>query len=317
MQTEKFLLKMNDASEVAVNRWIPESEEDIKGVIVLSHGMQEHALRYDRIGSIFAEKGFVFNAHDHRGHGKTAQNAEQNGTGMFGKLADKNGFEIVTEDLAEVIKEVKNDFPGKKIILLGHSFGSFVAQNYMQQHGKEIDACILSGTSAYKSIYAAGSLITKIAIALKGPGCRSKFIQNIAFSGYNNRFKNEKDEYSWLSASTANREMYKNDSWCGGISTVSFFYDLSTGLKKIHKIKNIRKIPADLPVIAVSGSDDPVGGYGKLVKDLIKTYKNNGIKTADIKLYMGDRHELLSEENSEAVIQDLIEWLENVIQVPK
>ena len=89
MQTEKFLLKMNDASEIAVNRWIPESEEDIKAVIVFSHGMQEHSLRYDRIGSIFAENGFVFNAHDHRGHGKTAQNAEQNGTGMFGKLADK------------------------------------------------------------------------------------------------------------------------------------------------------------------------------------------------------------------------------------
>ena len=98
---------MNDASEIAVNRWIPESEEDIKAVIVFSHGMQEHSLRYDRIGSIFAENGFVFNAHDHRGHGKTAQNAEQNGTGMFGKLADKNGFEIATEDLAEVIKEVK------------------------------------------------------------------------------------------------------------------------------------------------------------------------------------------------------------------
>ena len=81
-QTEKFLLKMNDASEIAVDRWIPESEEDIKAVIVFSHGMQEHSLRYDRIGSIFAENGFVFNAHDHRGHGKTAQNAEQNGTGI-------------------------------------------------------------------------------------------------------------------------------------------------------------------------------------------------------------------------------------------
>lgn len=317
MQTEKFLLKMNDASEIAVNRWIPESEEDIKAVIVFSHGMQEHSLRYDRIGSIFAENGFVFNAHDHRGHGKTAQNAEQNGTGMFGKLADKNGFEIATEDLAEVIKEVKNDFPGKKIILLSHSFGSFVAQNYIQKYGSEIDACILSGTSIYKKNYAIGSLITKIAIAVKGPDFKSKFIQNIAFYGYNDRFKNENDEYSWLSANTANREMYRNDAWCGGISTVSFFKDVIYGLHKINIAKNIRKIPVDLPVLAICGSDDPVSGYGKFVNALIKSYKKNGIKTADVKLYMGDRHELFFEENSDTVIQEVIDWIENVIQVSK
>ena len=95
MQTEKFFQTMKDGTEIAVNRWIPDNEEDIKAAIVLSHGMLEHALRYDRIGSDFADKGFVFSGHDHRGHGRTAFNAEQKGTGEFALLSKSDGFDLV------------------------------------------------------------------------------------------------------------------------------------------------------------------------------------------------------------------------------
>ena len=83
-------------------------------------------------------------------------------------------------------------------------------------------------------------------------------------------------------------------------------------MHKINIAKNIRKIPVDLPVLAICGSDDPVSGYGKFVNALIKSYKKNGIKTADVKLYMGDRHELFFEENSDTVIQEVIDWIENI-----
>lgn len=96
---------MSDGTEVAVNRWFPDDAESIKAVIVLSHGMQEHALRYDKTGSIFAESGYAFCAHDHRGHGRTAMVAEQKGDGTFGLLAKKDGFNKVVSDLAEVIKK--------------------------------------------------------------------------------------------------------------------------------------------------------------------------------------------------------------------
>ena len=106
MQMENFFQTMNDGTEIAVNRWKPDNDEDIKAVIQLSHGMLEHSLRYDRLGSILAEQGYVLNAHDHRGHGRTAQNAEQKGVGMFGKLANKDGFNKVVSDLDEVILKV-------------------------------------------------------------------------------------------------------------------------------------------------------------------------------------------------------------------
>lgn len=315
MQVEKFSQKMSDGTEIFVNRWIPEDEETIKAVVVFVHGMQEHALRYDRIGSDFANKGYVFSAHDQRGHGKTAYNAEANGTGMFGKLADKDGFEKVTSDLAEIIDEAKKDFPGKKIILFGHSFGSFVVQNYIEQHGNEIAGCILSGTSGPKPEAKLGNIWMNLACLFCGKNHKSKFCQNLAFGSYNKRFKSENDSLSWLSKNKSNRLMYRNDSWFGGVPTVSFFKDLTSGLIKIHNAKNIKKIPVELPIFAIYGSDDPVGNYGKSIENLLKIYKKNGVKNVSSKVYAGDRHEILNEDNGEQVVLDIFNWIEKNISL--
>lgn len=310
MQIEKFMQKMNDGTEISVNRWIPENEENIKAVVVLSHGMQEHALRYDRIGSDFAAAGYVFSAHDHRGHGKTAYNAEANKCGLFGKIADKNGFELVKSDLKEIIDEVKQDYPGKKIILLGHSFGSFVAQNFIEQNGEEINGCILCGTSGPNPIIGVGKLFCSLACLIHGKNYKSKFVQNVVFGGYNDKFKSENDSLAWLSKSEANRMMYKNDSWCGGVSTTSFFRDLTWGLNKIHKPENIKKVPETLPVFAIYGTDDPVGAYGTSIEKLLDMYRNNGVKNVSSKAYAGDRHEIFNEDDGEAVIKDVLNWIE-------
>ncbi|MEE1212857.1 MAG: alpha/beta hydrolase [Treponema sp.] len=311
MQTERFMQKMSDGTEIAVNRWIPEDEEGIKGVVVFSHGMLEHALRYDRIGSVFAEKGFVFSAHDHRGHGRTALTAEQNGTGCFGMLSEKDGYKKVTSDLAEIIDEIKNDYPGKKIILLGHSFGSFVAQDYIEQHGDLIDGCILMGSSGKQKLAGFGVAVTGIA-CLFGKRRKLKFIQNIAFTGYNSHVKGKKHSFSWLCASEDNLKLYENDSWCGGVETVSFFNDMSKLLCKIHKAKNIAKIPSGLPVLFAAGTDDPVGEYGHSIEKLINQYIRNGVGSVQFNQYEGDRHELFNENDSDKVLEDLFDWIEKI-----
>lgn len=315
MQVEKFMQKMADGTEISVNRWIPEDEENIKAIIVFSHGMQEHALRYDRVGTEFASSGYLFTAHDHRGHGKTAYYAEANKTGMFGKLADKNGFEKVASDLDEIIDEVKKDYPGKKVILFGHSFGSLVAQYYMEQHGDNISACVLCGTSGPRKGLWKDRIFVNLAYFFLGKNSKSKFCQNLAFASYNERFKGEKDSLSWLSKNSANRMMYKNDSWCGGVSTVGFFRDLAAGLSKTHKASNIKKIPAELPILAVYGSDDPVGNYGKSIEKLLEIYRKNGVKNVSSKIYEGDRHELLNEDNSDEILTDIYNWIEKNVSL--
>ena len=310
MMMKSFTLKMDDGYELCLNRWQPDTEEEIKGVIQLHHGLAEHSLRYDRFGSVLAENGYVLNAYDMRGHGRTAEVAEKNGTGMFGKLADKKGFDRAVADLKAVTDNLKNDFPGKKTIVMGHSFGSFVTQGYIEEHGNEIDACILCGTAGPRpALVTVGSIATHIITFFAGKNKCVAMLDKLAFGSYNQRVKNPRTEFDWLSANPSNVDMYKMDNWCGIPLTASFFCSMMEGLTKIHKSANMKKIPTTLPVFFIWGSEDPVGSYGATIKNLIEIYKSNGMEKIDQKEYPGDRHEILNEDNKEEVENDIISWV--------
>ena len=309
MMMKSFMLKMDDGYELSVNRWMPDTEEEIKGVIQLHHGLAEHSLRYDRFGSVLAENGWVLNAYDMRGHGRSAENAEKNGTGIFGKLADKKGFDRAVLDLKAVTDNLKNDFPGKKTILMGHSFGSFVSQGFIEEFGSSIDACILCGTAGPRpALVGFGSFFAHLITFFTGKNKIVPLLDKLSFGSYNARIQNPRTEFDWLSANELNVDMYKMDNWCGFPLTASFFCSMTEGLVKIHKSKNMKKIPTSLPVFFIWGSDDPVGSYGATIKKLIEIYKSNGIKV-DFKEYPGDRHEILNENDKETVEKDIIEWV--------
>ena len=311
MLMKSFTLKMDDGYELCCNRWQPDAEEEIKGVIQLHHGLAEHSLRYDRFGSILAENGYVLNAYDMRGHGRSAEVADKNGTGMFGKLADKKGFDRVVEDLKAVIDNLKNDFPGKKTILMGHSFGSFVAQGFIEEHGNDIDACILCGTAGPRpALITVGSIAAHVITFFTGKNNCLTIMDQLSFGSYNARVENPKTPFDWLSKNELNVEMYKMDNWCGFPLTNSFFCSMTEGLSKIHKAKNINKIPNTLPVFFIWGSDDPVGSYGETIRKLIDIYKAKGMEKIDQKEYPGDRHEILNEDNKEEVEKDIIDWID-------
>lgn len=309
MTTNSFYQTMKDGTEIHVMRWIPDG--DIKGVIQLSHGMSEHSLRYDKMGCIFAEAGWVLCAHDHRGHGKTAQKAEALEKGKFGYLADKNGFDTVTEDLLEVTLSLKADFPQKKCFLLGHSFGSIVSQNFMEKYGDEIDGAVLCGTTGPRQGLMRGAkIVFGLNALLLGKKHRSSLDARLAFFGYNSRVPRPKKPFSWLSKNDFNVQMYEADQWCGILPTAEFFLEIVRGLYKVHQPKAIKKIPKDLPVYFIYGSDDPVGSYGKTIKKLIAEYKKNGMSDVSEKVWQGDRHEIFNELDGEEVMADTLAWIE-------
>lgn len=310
MQIKSFFQKMRDGEEIWINRWIPEADTEIKGIIQIHHGLAEHSLRYDPLGSLLADAGYVVNAYDMRGHGKTAVNASQKGTGMFGKLADKDGFNVVIEDLNEMIENLKKEYPDKKTVLLGHSFGSFVSQGYVEKYGNNIDACILSGTSGPKAIAGAGSVVASIIKCIKGKNKTSQFLYNLAFGAYNKRVENPKSKNSWLCTDEGSVALYDMDEWCGFDLTTSFYSDMTKGLCQIHNKNNMKKVPTDLPFLFVYGSEDPVGDYGKSIQKLISIYKENGVKDITEIIYEGDRHEPLHEKDHEKAETDILEWID-------
>ncbi|MCQ2572710.1 MAG: lysophospholipase [Treponema sp.] len=309
MQLKNFFITMSDGFEIACNRWIPDEDVEIKGVIQLHHGLCEHSLRYDRFGSVLAENGYVLNAYDMRGHGKTAQNAESKGTGLFGKLADKDGFLRVTDDLHEIIDSLKKDYPGKKVILMGHSFGSFVSQCLLERFENEVDLCILSGTSGPMAITGIGKIVAKLVKTFKGGDKPSPFLKKLSFGSYNKRIQNPESPNSWTSSDKTAVMLYDSDAWCQISLKTSFYYDMTWGLSYIHKKANMKKVPQNLPILFIYGSEDPVSNYGKTIKNLIKIYIDNGVQDIEEICYEGDRHEPLNEVNREEVEQDILEWI--------
>ena len=319
MALKSFSFKTKDGNDLWVNRWLPENTDpetpaEIKAVIVFNHGLAEHSLRYDRFGSILAENGYVFNAFDMRGHGRTAEMAIAKGSGDFGKLADKNGFKKATGDLDELIDLVTKDFPGKPVILMAHSFGTFVAQNYIENYHGKIAACLLIGTAGPRlPLTVSGFILASIIKFFRGKNSIVGFLDKLSFGSYNARIPELKSKYDWLSKDDLSNKMYAQDKWCGFPLKTSFYCDMTGGLSTIHKKSNMAKIDKDLPIYLLWGSEDPVGSYGTTIRQLAECYKKLGIKNLTLKEYPGDRHEILNESDKEEVEKDILKMLAEVI----
>src|SRR5699024_7997662 len=199
--------------------------------------------------------GFHVYGSDHRGHGKTGDKQ-----GLLGYFTDNDGFSKVVDDLYEITKRIKKQYPSVPIILFGHSMGSFLCRKYIQTYSNEIHSLILYGTGYFsKSQTVPAKMLASILPAKK----ESKLLNHLAFGNYNKRIANPYNQFAWLSRDKAEVEKYTVDRFCGFIPTAKFFYDLMDGLNQIHQRKNNLAIRKDLPIFIISGDADPVGDYGK------------------------------------------------------
>ena len=302
MKTETLKVKMSDGKNVALHTFVPEG--DVKAVVQLSHGMAEHSMRYEQLGKFLCDNGIAFYAHDHRGHGETAESVED-----LGFLAENDGFNRVVEDLATMIKKCREDFPRKKVILLAHSFGSFVSQCYIEKYGAEIDGVVLCGSAGPRLLLTGfGQVFSGIVMKCTGKRKKSALLDTLVFGTYNKGIESDSPA-AWICRDAEVVKKYDDDPFCGFKVTNEFFYDFLGGLTSIHKKKNMNKIPKDLPVFLMAGDGDPVGEYGKSVKKLFTSYKKLGIKDVSLKIYPEARHELFNELNKVDVMNDLLVWV--------
>ncbi len=303
-------MTMSDGNITVLHNWLPEGE--VKGVVVLSHGMAEHATRYERFASLLTEEGFALYAEDHRGHGETAKLASEKGTGALGYLADKDGFFRVVDDIHEEVEMLHKKYPDKKIFLFGHSFGSFISQCFIEKYGSSINGCILCGTAGPRNaMVKAAKIVGNVIRIFTGKRHISHLMDKMAFGAYNAKIQSPRTPFDWLSRDEKQVDAYIADDFCGFVCTIGFFCDMFAGLSFIHTRPHIAMIPLDLPVHFIDGTGDPVGDYSKTVQNLYDIYCSNGMKDVSIKLFTDARHELLNEINKEEVEQDVIAWLKS------
>lgn len=312
MVQNETCFETHDGTKLFLYRWTPEQE--VTAVLHIVHGMAEHALRYRFLAEKLTAAGIEVWAADQRGHGRTA-GLNENKLGKGGKLghcADKDGFALVTNDIFSLNGEIRKTRKDIPLFLLGHSWGSFITQNYIEEYSDKlnINGCILSGTRGPGGfqVKAGVPFLTAIA-AFCGQRNGSLTAKSLADGSYNKPFKPNRTEFDWLSRDEKEVDKYINDPFCGYLCSSGFYRDLARGLCRIHRNAAMAKISPLLPVYVFSGSSDPVGEMGTSTTALVNVYRKLGIKDVEFVLYPGARHETLNETNREEVMENLLSWI--------
>ena len=310
MHTQPFTLTAPDGTSLHVHRWLPQGE--VRAVVQIAHGMAEHAARYAHVAQALTDQGYAVYANDHRGHGQTARTEDD-----LGFFAPDRGWMLVLDDLYRVNRRIEEEHPDAPRLLLGHSMGSFLVQQYLFTFPATVQGAALSGTTRHPAaIVEAGAVLARTEIRRQGPKGRSKALVAAGFGAFNAPFAPARTNFDWLSRDPEVVDAYVADPRCGFACTNRMWLDLFSGLRVIRQIHHLESIPRRLPLYVFAGDQDPVGQAGAGVQRLLDAYEQAGLRQVTSKLYPEARHEVLNETNRNEVITDLLDWLEQTIHGP-
>ena len=289
--------------EISCRIWAPEG--GALGVVQLVHGIAEHSGRYAEFAEFLAAHGYVAAAEDHMGHGETVSEGCPVG-------CVRGGWRAMMEDVHGFTALLKARYPGLPFFLLGHSMGSFLARTYLYSYpSEELRGCILSGTAWQPGpVLAAGQLMTKQEIKKQGADAPSPRLQKLMFGAYGKQFPGETSPDAWICSDPAVVARYGEDPLSGFPPSAGLILAMMEGIGLNQKAANLAKMPKGLPVLFIAGTRDPVGSNGKGVRQSFEAFRKAGLTDVSLKLYEGDRHEVLNEKDKAAVWADVLAWLE-------
>lgn len=303
--SEFYIPSSDGRTLIHVNQWTP-AGRTVTGVVQIAHGVAEYGGRYAPFARYLCSHGYVVVANDHLGHGRSVIE----GCPMV-YLGDEDGWRHVVDDMEALRRQVSRVFPDKPYFLFGHSMGSFLSRTHLICYPGVLDGCILCGTGHQSpALIAGGKLIADREIRRLGRKAFSVKADKLAFGAYNQHFQPARTRFDWISANEANVDAYIADPLCGGDTTLGLFRDMLDGLSIITKQSQMNKMDKELPVLFISGDQDPVGDMGKGVEKAYRCFRKAGLRDVSMKLYHGLRHEILNETGRQYVYRDVLDWLE-------
>lgn len=302
-----FTLTTSDGIDLFIYRWL--AAEQPKAVVQIAHGLAEHAGRYARLADALTAAGYAVYANDHRGHGRTVKSADD-----LGFFAEHGGWQKCGDDLWQLNRHVAITHPGSPIVLLGHSMGSTLAEQFMGDHGDVLAGVVLSGANGKPtSLAKIGGAVTWAERVRLGPRGKSKLVQSLTFDAFNKQFAPARTAFDWLSRDPAEVDKYVADPLCGFPATVQLWIDLLGGWAAVSRPAHRNRVPKPLPLYLIAGSRDPVSGNTRQLGPWIDEYRASGIANLTHKFYPDARHELFNETNRDEVTGELIGWLGQVV----
>jgi alpha-beta hydrolase superfamily lysophospholipase len=254
-----------------------------RAVVQLVHGLGEHARRYDELALVLNKAGYSVYATDHRGHGETGLNMIEAGQIVRSGKLGRGGMKAVFADELQLRELIADENEKAPVVLLGHSWGSMIAQRILDKESGRYALAVLTGST----VLLPGILPT---------------------AGFNKRWDNtpNKTGFEWLSRDRAVGEDFVADPKTFPESAMQVF-----GLANSSALLGLPKSTTrtDLPLLLMAGADDPIGGE-RGNRWLAKAYLRAGLQDVKLVSYHGARHEVFNETNRLEVYADLLAWLD-------
>ena len=306
MKKEEFYFDSRDnKSRIHAVRYLPE-EQDPVCVVQIIHGMAEYIERYEEFARFLTKQGCVVTGNDHLGHGKSVGE-----DGLYGYFCEQDPATVLVRDVHRLKKMTQQVYPGLPYVIVGHSMGSFILRNYLTMYGSGITGAVIMGTG-YQSrgTMAAAIFMVKLQKIFLGSRHVSKFSDKVSFGSYNKGIPDAKTEFDWLSKDEESVKRYIEDPLCGNVFTLNGFQTLSELIMRAHDPKRLQKIPADLPLLVISGDADPLGGYGKGIPKVCEGLRSAGVRDVEMHLCETGRHALLNEPERAQIMEVIYGWIQ-------
>lgn len=296
-------------SKIHAVRWIPDFGQ-VRGVLQIVHGMQEYIERYEPFALWLNERGIAVFGHDHIGHGESVEGPEE-----WGMMSPEHPADTMVEDIFRNYRSGKEKWPDVPFFLLGHSMGSYLVRMFLGKkagHLEGLDGAIVMGTGSLPdSTLRSGLAVLKLVAAFRGWDYRSPMVSKLTFSGPYKKYDltGRDTGNSWLTKDEAIVQKYYADPKCTYLFSLGAYRGLMEACYYDNRSEHLREIRRDLPILLVSGADDPVGDLGRGVERVRELYEAAGFSDLRMKLYENDRHEILNETDRQQVYGDLWDWM--------
>ncbi|WP_270365988.1 alpha/beta fold hydrolase [Microbacterium algeriense] len=277
MDTREF----TDAYGVDIVYDVHPAEGTPRGVVQLLHGVGEHAGRYGALIAALTGAGFHVYADDHRGHGRTGIR-QHGGPERLGRLG-KGGLRAAKDAIWQLTGIIREENPDLPLVLLGHSWGSFLAQMLVNDHPEAWDAVILSGS------------------ALRTPGSLNAAPLNARWAAEGTT------GLEWLSRDPAIWAAFADDPLTTDVPLLKLFGPIEAARLYGRPAKNLGR---DIPMLLLVGRDDPVGGPRSVHKLADEYRSRSGLTDVTTLVYPDARHEIFAELQQDEVRADVLAWLD-------
>ncbi len=305
-KTDFEFLSADKKTKVHAVKWTPDAGE-WTAVLQITHGMQEYIERYEEFAEFLTDRGFLVVGHDHLGHGESVLSEKE-----YGFFSEEKPSDTLILDMHTLRRLVQKENKEKPYFMLGHSMGSYLLRKYITRYAKGLDGAVIVGTGNMPDgLMKLGMCICSVLGRKYGWHYRSRLVKSLSFLGPYRKYDvtGKRIADNWLTRDLEIARKFYEDSKCSFDFTVNGYYGLMEAVYYDSQPEYIRRIKKSLPLLLVSGDNDPVGNMGKGVKKVYRQYKEAGISDVKLRLYPGARHEILNETNRNLVFEEIYRWI--------